>query len=91
MSNHIKNNDAHLYIIEIIKKLFEFPDVESAMHKNFEDLDIDSLGFLELIGEVEEYFDLELSDAEVDLIKTGDDLVRAINRAIHLKNSAIAQ
>lgn len=70
-------------VISIISKLFEIAHVEPVMNKNFDELDIDSLSFLELITDVEAYFEIEINDAEVDNIKNGNDLVSAIDRTLH--------
>lgn len=45
---------------------------------SFEDLDADSLDIVELVMALEEEFNLEISDEEVENIKTVGDVVRYI-------------
>ncbi len=44
----------------------------------FEDIDADSLDIVELVMALEEEFDLEISDQEIENIKTIGDVVRYI-------------
>ena len=48
----------------------------------FEDLDADSLDIVELVMALEEEFNLEISDEEVENIKTVGDVVRYIEAQI---------
>ncbi|MBS4030962.1 MAG: acyl carrier protein [Clostridiales bacterium] len=49
-----------------------------ALETSFEDLDADSLDIVELVMSLEEEFNLEISDEEVENIKTVGDVVRYI-------------
>ncbi len=51
---------------------------ELTMDTSFEDLDADSLDIVELVMALEEEFNLEISDDEVEKIKTVGDVVRYI-------------
>lgn len=48
------------------------------LETTFEDLDADSLDIVELVMALEEEFNLEISDEEVENIKTVGDVVRYI-------------
>ena len=48
------------------------------MESSFEDLDADSLDIVELVMSLEEEFNLEISDEEVEKIKSVGDVVRYI-------------
>ena len=52
---------------------------EVALETTFEDLDADSLDIVELIMALEEEFELEISDEEVEKIKTVGDVVSYID------------
>ncbi len=51
---------------------------ELTLESSFEDLDADSLDIVELVMSLEEEFNLEISDEEVEKIKTVGDVVRYI-------------
>lgn len=51
---------------------------EVAIETSFEELDADSLDIVELVMSLEEEFTLEISDEEVENIKTVGDVVRYI-------------
>ena len=48
------------------------------METTFEDIDADSLDIVELVMALEEEFDLEISDQEIENIKTIGDVVKYI-------------
>lgn len=52
---------------------------EVTLETTFEDLDADSLDIVELIMALEEEFELEISDEEVEKIKTVGDVVSYID------------
>ncbi len=54
---------------------------EVALKTTFEDLDADSLDIVELIMALEEEFELEISDEEVEKIKTVGDVVSYIDES----------
>ncbi len=54
---------------------------EVALKTTFEDLDADSLDIVELIMSLEEEFELEISDEEVEKIKTVGDVVSYIDES----------
>lgn len=53
-------------------------EADVAKETSFEDLDADSLDIVELVMALEEEFNLEISDEEVENIKTVGDVVRYI-------------
>lgn len=57
-------------------------EADIAMATSFEDLDADSLDIVELVMALEEEFNLEISDEEVEGIKTVGDVVRYIESHI---------
>lgn len=52
------------------------------MDTTFEDIDADSLDIVELVMALEEEFDLEISDQEIENIKTVGDVVRYIESKV---------
>jgi acyl carrier protein len=52
------------------------------MDTTFEDIDADSLDIVELVMALEEEFDLEISDQEIENIKTIGDVVRYIESKV---------
>lgn len=53
-----------------------------SMETTFEDIDADSLDIVELVMALEEEFDLEISDKEIENIKTVGDIVRYIESKV---------
>lgn len=53
-----------------------------SMETTFEDIDADSLDIVELVMALEEEFDLEISDQEIENIKTVGDIVRYIESKV---------
>jgi len=53
-------------------------EAKISMDTTFEDLDADSLDIVELVMALEEEFNLEISDEEVENIRTVGDVVRYI-------------
>ena len=52
------------------------------METTFEDIDADSLDIVELVMALEEEFDLEISDQEIENIKTVGDIVKYIESKV---------
>ena len=52
------------------------------MNTTFEDIDADSLDVVELVMALEEEFNLEIADEEVEKIKTVGDIVNYIEKQI---------
>ena len=52
------------------------------METTFEDIDADSLDIVELVMALEEEFDLEISDQEIENIKTIGDVVKYIESKV---------
>ncbi len=52
------------------------------METSFEDIDADSLDIVELVMALEEEFDLEISDQEVENIKTVGDVIKYIESQV---------
>lgn len=58
-------------------------DVNSlTMETTFEEIDADSLDIVELVMALEEEFDLEISDQEIENIKTVGDVVKFIESKV---------
>lgn len=53
-----------------------------SMETTFEDIDADSLDIVELVMALEEEFDLEISDQEIENIKTIGDVVQFIDSKV---------
>lgn len=75
-----------LEVLEKVKSLIsEQLDVDEEkldMKTTFEDIDADSLDVVELVMALEEEFNLEISDEEVEKIKTIGDIVNYIEKQI---------
>jgi len=75
-----------LEVFEKVKSLIsEQLDVDEEqldMDTTFEDIDADSLDVVELVMALEEEFNLEISDEEVEKIKTVGDIVSYIENQI---------
>lgn len=63
---------------EIIADQLEVAIDKLRMETTFEDIDADSLDIVELVMALEEEFDLEISDQEIENIKTVGDVVKYI-------------
>jgi len=58
-------------------------DIDSlTMETTFEEIDADSLDIVELVMALEEEFELEISDQEIENIKTVGDIVKYIESRI---------
>lgn len=64
---------------EIIADQLEVAMEKLSMETTFEDIDADSLDIVELVMALEEEFDLEISDQEIENIKTVGDVVKYID------------
>ncbi len=62
----------------IIADQLEIAQEKLAMETTFEDIDADSLDVVELVMALEEEFDLEISDQEIENIKAVGDVVKFI-------------
>ena len=70
-------------IISIISEQFNIPEVEISMETSFrKDLDADSIDLVELIMSLEDEFDLEVEDEDVEDINTVEDAVEYINNIL---------
>ena len=70
--------DAFSKVKGIIKEQLGVEESELSLESSFTDLDADSLDIVELVMSIEEEFNLEISDEEVEKIKTVGDVVRYI-------------
>ena len=66
----------------IISDQLEVATDKLTMDTTFEDIDADSLDIVELVMALEEEFDLEISDQEIENIKTIGDVIRYIESKI---------
>ncbi len=67
---------------QIIADQLEVSIGKLTMDTTFEDIDADSLDIVELVMALEEEFDLEISDQEIENIKTVGDVVRYIESKV---------
>ncbi|NLZ38131.1 MAG: acyl carrier protein [Firmicutes bacterium] len=65
-------------VISLISDQLTVDEDELTMETSFEDLNADSLDIVELVMALEEKFNLEISDDELESIKTVGDVVRYI-------------
>jgi acyl carrier protein len=66
----------------IISDQLEVAVEKLSMETTFEDIDADSLDIVELVMALEEEFDLEISDQEIENIKTVGDIVKFIESKV---------
>ncbi len=66
----------------IVSDQLEVAVEKLSMDTTFEDIDADSLDIVELVMALEEEFDLEISDQEVENIKTVGDVVKYIESQV---------
>jgi acyl carrier protein len=66
----------------IISEQLEVPLDSLTAETTFEEIDADSLDIVELVMALEEEFDLEISDQEIENIKTIGDIVNYIESRI---------
>ncbi len=67
---------------DIIADQLEVAVDKLAAETTFEDIDADSLDIVELVMALEEEFDLEISDQEIENIKTVGDVVKYIESKV---------
>jgi acyl carrier protein len=67
---------------KIIADQLEVAADKLSMETSFEDIDADSLDIVELVMALEEEFDLEISDQEIENIKTVGDIVKYIESQV---------
>lgn len=66
----------------IISAQLEVAVDKLTMETSFEDIDADSLDIVELVMALEEDFDLEISDQEIESIKTVGDVIKYIESKV---------
>ncbi|NLM51361.1 MAG: acyl carrier protein [Firmicutes bacterium] len=66
----------------LISEQLSMDEDEISLETTFDDLDADSLDIVELVMAIEEEFNLDISDEEVEEIKTVGDVVRYIEAHI---------
>ncbi|NLX91165.1 MAG: acyl carrier protein [Firmicutes bacterium] len=66
----------------LISEQLDVDEEQLDMDTTFEDIDADSLDVVELVMALEEEFNLEISDEEVEKIKTVGDIVSYIENQI---------
>jgi len=67
---------------DIIADQLEVAVDKLSMETTFEDIDADSLDIVELVMALEEEFDLEISDQEIENINTVGDVVKYIESKV---------
>ncbi len=70
--------DVFAKVTSIISEQLEISREDMKMETTFESLDADSLDLVELVMAFEEEFDIEISDEEIEKIKTIGDVVKTI-------------
>lgn len=66
----------------LISEQLDIDEEKVTSETTFEDIDADSLDVVELVMALEEEFDLEIADEEVEKIKTVGDIVGYIEKHI---------
>lgn len=66
----------------IVSEQLEVAVDNLAAETTFEEIDADSLDIVELVMALEEEFDLEISDQEIENIKTIGDIVRYVESKV---------
>ncbi len=66
----------------LISEQLEVDEEKIEMKTTFEDIDADSLDVVELVMALEEEYNLEIADEEVEKIKTVGDIVNYIEKQI---------
>ena len=69
-------------VIGVIASYAELETSQVSLHTSFEDLGFDSLDALSLITELEDEFDISISDDEVYSISTVHDAVEVLQRRV---------
>ena len=67
---------------DIISDQLEVASDKLTMETTFEDIDADSLDIVELVMALEEEFDLEISDQEIENINSVGDVVKYIESKV---------
>lgn len=67
-------------LLKIVEENLEIKFDETDFDKNISDLDIDSIDLLDLIMSIEDKYEIEFSDEELDDIKKFDDIVELIEK-----------
>ena len=67
---------------EIVSEQLEVPLESLTVETTFEEIDADSLDIVELVMALEEEFDLEISDQEIEDIQTLGDIINFIEKKI---------
>ncbi len=74
--------DVFKKVKSLVSDQLDAEDSEITLDTTFDSLDADSLDIVELVMALEEEFDLEISDEEVEKIKTVGDVVSYIEANI---------
>jgi len=67
---------------KIVAEQLEVAADKLLLDTTFEDIDADSLDIVELVMALEEEFDLEISDQEIENIKTVGDVIKYIESKV---------
>ncbi|MFO8191241.1 MAG: acyl carrier protein [Bacillota bacterium] len=67
---------------KIVAEQLEVDADKLLLDTTFEDIDADSLDIVELVMALEEEFDLEISDQEIENIKTVGDVIKYIESKV---------
>ncbi len=66
----------------LVAEQLAIEEEEISLKTTFEDIDADSLDVVELVMSIEEEFELEISDEEVEKIRTIGDIVKYIEKRL---------
>lgn len=72
--------DILIFVQQVIAEVAGIPPANLTVYTDLlEDLELDSLALYEIVIELEEKYDLQISDEEIDKIKTIGDIVQYID------------
>lgn len=68
-------------LYNLIEKEFDIHDINKAMNIQ-KDFNVDSISLLEFIMDIEEEFDIEIEDEDLESLETVDDLISYIEKLV---------
>ncbi len=74
--------DVFAKVKTLVAEQLAIEEEEVSLKTTFEDIDADSLDVVELVMSIEEEFEMEISDEEVEKIRTIGDIVEYIKKQL---------